>query len=122
MAGGNGIIARSHNADALRLDAVISDHDPRGCLARDHHARGSGQRRALALAEDVRLRGVETGFQSKRLVHQRDERRAGSERAGLGQGPERKPIEDNRTAARHRGQYRQRGRALRYARERKVAS
>jgi hypothetical protein len=43
------------------------------------------------------LRGLETGFQSKRLVHQRDERRARSERAALGQHPERKPIENNRT-------------------------
>jgi hypothetical protein len=37
------------------------------CLAppiRWREARGSGQRGALALAEDVRLRGVETGFQS----------------------------------------------------------
>ena len=41
-----------------------------------HDTRGSGQRGALALAKDVRLRGVETGFQSTRLVHQRDERRA----------------------------------------------
>ena len=92
----DGIITGSHDPDALRLDAVISDHDPPGCLARDHDAGGSGQRGALARAENVRLRGVETGFQSKRLVHQRDERRAGSERAGLGQRAEGKPIEDNR--------------------------
>jgi hypothetical protein len=68
------------------------------------------------------LRGVETGFQSKRLMHQRDERRPKSKRAGLGQRPERKPIKDNRAAARHRGQYHQRGRALRDARERKTVS
>ena len=42
--------------------------------------------------------------------------------AGLGQRPERKPIEHNRTAVLHRGQYRQRGRALRDARERKAGS
>ena len=99
----HGVITWSHNAEALRLDAVLSDHDPPGCLARDHDARGSGKRGALALAKDVRLRSVETGFQSKRLVHQGDERPARSERAGLGQGPEGKPIEDDRTAARNRG-------------------
>ena len=31
------------------------------------------------------------------MVHQRDERRARSERPALGQHPERKPIENNRT-------------------------
>jgi len=60
--------------------------------------------------------------QSKRLVHQSDERCAGSEHAGLGQGPERKSIEDHRTAGRHRGQYRQRSRALRDAREWKAVA
>jgi hypothetical protein len=43
------------------------------------------------------LRSLETGFQGNRLVHQRDERRARSERAALGQHPERKPIENSRT-------------------------
>jgi hypothetical protein len=47
----HGITAWSHNADALRLDPIISVHDPRGSLARDHDARGSGQRGALALAK-----------------------------------------------------------------------
>ena len=61
-------------------------------------------------------------MQSKRLVHRRDERCAGSERARFGKGPERKPIEDHRTAGRHRGQYRQRGRALRDAREWKAVA
>jgi len=49
------------------------------------------------------LRNVETGVQSKRLVYQCDERRATPERASLGQRPERKSIEDNRTAGGHRG-------------------
>ena len=104
------------------MDAVISDHDPSGGLARDHDARGSGQRGALAFAKDVGLRGVEAGVPSQRLVHQRDERPAGSERAGLWQCPERKPIEDNRTAARSHGQYLQRRRALRGGRKRKAVS
>jgi hypothetical protein len=45
-----------------------------------------------------------------------------SERAGLGQRPERQPIENSGTAGRHRGQYRQSGRTLRDAREGKAAS
>ena len=103
------------------LDAVISDHDP-SVASLVTMTRGSGSAACLCLAEDLRLRGIKTGFQRKRLVHQRDEGRAKSERAGLGQGPERKPVENNRTAVWHRGQYHQRGRALRDGRERKAIS
>jgi hypothetical protein len=49
----NGIITRSHNADALRRDVVVSHHDPRGCLTRDDDARGSSERGALGLAEGI---------------------------------------------------------------------
>ena len=52
---------------------------------------------ASAARKTSLLRGLETGFQSNRLVRQRDERRARSEGAALGQHPERKPIENNRT-------------------------
>jgi hypothetical protein len=62
----NRIITRSHNTDALSRDAVITDHDPGGCVARDHHARGSSERSALALAEGVCLLGVGTGVQRRR--------------------------------------------------------
>ena len=65
----NRIITRSHNADALSRDVVITDHDPGGCLTRDHDARGSSERGTLALAESVCLLGVETGVQSERLMH-----------------------------------------------------
>jgi hypothetical protein len=38
-AGGTGF-ARSDNTDALRRDIIISDHDARGFLTRDHDVRG----------------------------------------------------------------------------------
>jgi hypothetical protein len=53
-------------------------------------------------------------------MHERDERHTGLEGAGLGQRPERKSINDSRTAGRHGGQLGERGRALRDARERKA--
>src|SRR5262245_42165368 len=91
----HGIVAWPHDVDAPGLDAVVSNHDPRRHLARDHNSRGSGQRSTLALAKDVSLCGIKTGFLSKRLVHQGDKRRARSERAGLGERPKGKPIENN---------------------------
>jgi hypothetical protein len=84
---------RSHNADAPRLDAVISDQ---ASLVTTTRAAAASAARSLSRKTSP-LRGLETGFQSNRLVYQRDERRARSERAAVGQHPERKPIENNRT-------------------------
>src|SRR5690349_9907836 len=80
----NGIITWAHNVNALRWDVVVSNHDACGRLTRDHDTRGGGERDALGLAENVRLCDIKAWVQSERLVHQRNEWRAGSESSCLG--------------------------------------
>src|SRR4029078_11016292 len=92
---------------APKRNAVVGNEKPAGCLARGHNARGSIERGTLAVAEELRLRDVDTGIESKRQVHERDERGAEPECTGLGECSEGKPIENNGTAVRHRRQYRQ---------------
>src|SRR5262245_33314167 len=59
----NRIITRSHNADALSRNVVITDHDSGGCLTRDHDAGSSSKRGALGLAEGVCLLCAKIGIQ-----------------------------------------------------------
>jgi len=90
-----GAVVLNSDSPTLPTSLLLKTAELLARPALDHDARSSGQRGALALAKDVRLRGLETGFQSKRLVHRCDERRARSERAALGQPSERKPIENS---------------------------
>jgi hypothetical protein len=63
--------------------------------------RSRSERGVLGLTEDFCLYGFKRGIQGKRLMHQSDQRCAGSVCTGLGQCSEGQPVDDGRSIVWH---------------------